>query len=58
MRFCPTCQRRMGEQKDTGRERPCLVCGKPVESSGTGRPRTVHPECRKARARQYQERTR
>lgn len=54
MRHCPTCQRKMPEPRDTGRVRDCLVCGKPVESAGMGRPRLIHPECRPLRAKTYE----
>lgn len=46
----------MPEKKDTGRVFDCLVCGKPVESAGAGRPRTIHPECRAIRRKQYEKR--
>ena len=53
-RYCPHCQRRMFDTRpDT---RTCVVCGGPVSSpSGAGRPRTVHPECRAARKKFYDE---
>jgi hypothetical protein len=44
----------MPEPRDTGRVRDCLVCGKPVESAGMGRPRLIHPECRPLRAKTYE----
>lgn len=47
---CPTCHRRLHPQRALEKARPCLLCGLPVESTGLGRPRQLHPECRKARA--------
>lgn len=47
--YCPTCQRRLHPERK-GKVHPCLLCGKPVERSGMpGRPRKLHPECRRPR---------
>lgn len=48
--YCPTCHRRLHAQRPLEKARPCLQCGLPVESTGLGRPRQLHPECRKVRA--------
>jgi ribosomal protein L34E len=47
--YCPTCHRRL-HALQAPPSKPCLVCGQPVQSVGAGRPRQIHPECRKARA--------
>lgn len=46
--YCPTCHRRLHKSKAPV-SMPCLVCGKPVEGTGVGRPRKLHPECRMPR---------
>lgn len=47
--YCPTCHRRL-HALQAPPVKPCLACGKPVAGLGLGRPRQVHPECRKSRA--------
>lgn len=47
--YCPTCHRRLHALQAPA-AKPCLVCGEPVQSVGAGRPRQLHPECRKVRA--------
>lgn len=46
--YCPTCHRRLHKSKAPV-SMPCLVCGKPVEGVGFGRPRQLHPACRSIR---------
>lgn len=46
--YCPTCHRRL-HALQAPPEKPCLVCGKPVEGLGLGRPRQLHPRCRRLR---------
>lgn len=46
--YCPTCHRRL-HALQAPPVKPCLHCGKPVDGLGLGRPRQLHPECRRAR---------
>lgn len=47
--YCPCCQRRLHRDRKE-KAHPCLLCGKPVERTGMpGRPRKLHPECRRPR---------
>lgn len=52
--YCHACGRRLHPQRTLEKARPCLVCGLPVESTGLGRPRQLHPECRKVRVAQQE----
>jgi len=54
--YCPTCNRRL--HKLTAKPARCLVCKKPVESLGFGRPRKLHPECRNVRRKVYRRKAR
>lgn len=47
--YCPTCHRRLHPKSGPRAPNPCVVCGKPVEYQGAGKPRTCHPECREVR---------
>lgn len=46
--YCPTCHRRL-HKLTAPPVQPCLACGLPVEGLGLGRPRQLHPECKRMR---------